>query len=218
MKRLDKTIPRWPGVYRVEPGYPGLFVHDLDGDGEPEVVLRLDWSGTQCCAWWRIYRYVPGRRRYIVTVHMWGNFSAAPRIRDLNGDRRPELDGGDYHFSSLGFHGGPCYAYPVQIWHYRAGRLFDVTRRFPRAIESWARFYRREVETPHDCGNRDAAAAWAANEVSLGRPGYAHAQLLRWARAGAFSSESHGNGSYGPFGTRFVARVWRFLDQIGYLR
>jgi hypothetical protein len=60
----------------------GYFAHrrsvsisDLDGDGEPEVILDLYWGGAHCCWYTQIYRYVAGAAGYRTNVHVWGNFS-----------------------------------------------------------------------------------------------------------------------------------------------
>jgi streptogramin lyase len=164
--------------HEVVPGLQGygafsdtrsLSVRDLDGDGEPEVTLLLNWNGTHCCYWSRIYRYDRVRRRYAVANHFWGNAGTDPRLRDLDGDGRPEFLSRDDRFSEV-FTGYAGSVTPIQIWTYRRGHFRDVTRRYPAVIRRDAaqiwRFYLKVK--PHDDA-RGLLPAWAADEYLLGR-------------------------------------------------
>ena len=122
-----------------------LTVRDLDGDGEPEIMLVLNWSGMQCCAWSRIYHWDRARASYVVRNHFWGSYGAMPALRDLDRDGRTELVSADDRFFDAFSHAAPT---PVQIWTYRAGKLRDVTRHYPwlirRDAAAWWRVYLRD--------------------------------------------------------------------------
>jgi len=66
-----------------------VFVTDVDGDGEPEVVLDLYWGGAHCCWYSQIYRYVPATKHYTALVRVWGNFGYV--FADLDHDGTQEL-------------------------------------------------------------------------------------------------------------------------------
>src|SRR5262249_52496062 len=127
---LSEAVPELRG-YEARTFGPSLIVRDLDGDGEPEVMLTVNWNGMQCCSWTRFYRYDRARRTYVVDQHFWADFKAEPVVRDLDGDGRPELRSLDDRFSRRFADMG---LWPLQIWSYRAGRVHDVTRRFPRQL------------------------------------------------------------------------------------
>jgi HYR domain len=110
---------------------PSVFVRDLDGDREPEVLLDLYSGGAHCCFSSRIYRYDADEARYRVSLHSWGDPSY--RLRDVDSDGTPEFVTADdrfaYRFASFAFSG-----MPIQLWSYRAGKFANVTRRFPKLV------------------------------------------------------------------------------------
>ncbi len=168
---LQAPVRRLAGARLV-----GLAVRDLDRDGEPEVVLDLFTGGAHCCAESLVYRYQPRRRRYVATLRGWGN--AGYRLADLDRDRRPELVSADDRFSAA-FTAYAASARPIRIWRFDHGRLLDVTRRFPRAVEAdaatWWREYRRLRRQRVDV--RGILAARAADLALLGRAAEAWGEL-----------------------------------------
>jgi hypothetical protein len=213
---LEQAVPPYPGreSYGVEPANYGekrsIFVRDLDGDGEPEVLLDLYWGGAHCCFWSRVYRYDQAGR-YRVSLHFWGNPSY--RLRDLNADSKPELVTADdrfaYRFASFAFSG-----LPVRIWSYAAGRFTDATRRFPKQIAGDAgrqwRLYRGPGLKYHE--TRGFLAAWAADEYLLGRGKQVDKALRLALRRGDLS------GSFPRDPSAFIRQLKRFLRATGYLR
>lgn len=177
-----------------------LTVRDLDGDGEPEVLLTMNWSGTQCCSWTRIYRYDAARETYAVRQPFWGNYGAEPVLRDPDGDGRPELLSLDGRFTERFVHNG---VRPVRIWAYRHGRLRDVTSRHPRVVrQDAARLWRLYEKSPR--GARSFIPSWTADQYRLGRRAYADRVLGQLAAAGELE-QRHGYGPRDP--AAFVAAV-----------
>jgi virginiamycin B lyase len=185
-------------------------VRDLDGDGEPEVILTVNWSGTQCCVWSRIYGYDRKRGTYTVRRPFWGYYAATPKLRDLDGDRRIELVSLDDRFSRQ-------FAWslvrPIRIWSFHRGRLRDVTRRYPALIrkdaaELW-RLYLRERKS----FARGVLPAWVADQYLLGRQAQADRVLQQAYARGEFERAD----GYKPRRARdFFGAVKAFLRSHGY--
>jgi streptogramin lyase len=185
-------------------------VRDLDGDGEPEVILTVNWSGTQCCVWSRIYGYDRKRDTYTVRRPFWGYFAATPKLRDLDGDRRIELVSLDDRFSRQ-------FAWslirPIRIWSYRQGELRDVTRRYPALIRKDAAGLWRLYLRDRKFGARAVLPAWMADQYLLGRQAYAD-RVLQQAYARGELQRAYG---YKPRrARRFVQAVKAFLRAHGY--
>ncbi len=187
-----------------------LVVRDLDGDGEPEVLLGLYWGGAHCCSWLRLYRFDPERNRYVPQNHWWGELKADYRLRDLDGDGRPELVAGDDRFMWLSYYS----ADPIQIWSYRQGRFRDVTRRFPKQVaqdaRKWWRFY-LEDRRKHDSA-RESLAAWAADQYLLGQASVVDRVLTKAASRGELRRHFFGPKSQHGY----VVHLKTFLRKTGY--
>ena len=84
----------------ASPAAPGhsLRIAELDGDGEPEIVVAYYEAGTGCRHKNLIWRYVDGQRRYLVE-DLADNSPC--QIRDLGRDGTPELVALDCRFYGL---------------------------------------------------------------------------------------------------------------------
>ena len=220
--RFVEIVPRYPG----DRPYPRvtfdtaspLTVRDLDGDGEPEVVLDLFDSGTRCCAWIRIYRFDRARNRYAPQNHWWGDLQATYRrvghgLRDLDGDGRPEFIAADDRFGQLSYWAID----PIQIWSYDRGRFLDVTRRFPRLISADARAnWRFYVDVLKQGGpQREALAAWMADEYLLGHASNANHVLALALQRGELGQRPD---AYEPNPRIWIAKLKALLRRAGYTR
>jgi hypothetical protein len=204
---LDQAVPPFSRQSRfVLPAGAGqkrsVTIRDLDGDGEPEVIVDLFWGGAHCCFWTRVYRYDASASTYVPVNHFWGDLGY--KLEDLDGDGKPELVGADdrfaYRFTAFAFSG-----FPIQIWSYAAGRFTDVTRRFPKQIAADAakqwRYSRQAGRRYHEY--RGLLAAWAADQYLLGHRAKA-AQTL----AGA--------AKRGEVNVAYIHTLERFLRSNGY--
>jgi hypothetical protein len=206
----DPSFGDCTSPYCAPAGYgesPSVSATDLDGDGEPEVVLDLFTGGAHCCFVSRFYRW--DGTTYVPSDRNWGDPSY--RIADLDGDGVKELITADdrfaYAFTAFAFS-----LLPVRIYDLRAGSWQLVTKRFPARIRAdaranWHAFKKaRRQNEP-----RGAIAAWAADQYLLGHRAYARRTLDKLAQhkhlPGQFPPRSQG---------KFVRDLVRFLGRHGY--
>jgi hypothetical protein len=183
-----------------------VSIRDLDGDGEPEVVLDLYWGGAHCCWYTQIYRYLPATATYRPLVHVWGDFGY--RLADLDGDGMPELITADDRFS-YAFASFADSRWPIRILSYRGGGLTFVTRSYPVEIDRDATGLWREARGHKD--NYGILAAWAADECLLGHATRALQTLEGLRRTGRLSGQLESPSHY-------LKHLHRFLRRTGYLQ
>jgi hypothetical protein len=196
------------------PPASSLTVRDLDGDGEPEVLVDLYTGGAHCCFSTWFYRWDPAAGAYAKRVHGWGDPSY--RIGDLRHDGRPELITADDRFA-YAFTCFACSLLPIRIFSYEAGHLRDVSRKFPTRLHSDAREARRIYERERrrkEADVRGILPAYLADEYRLGH-GARGERLLKKALARGELSNSFG---FGPSGRTYVRKLHSFLRRTGYIR
>jgi hypothetical protein len=218
-RRLELTIVR-PGtrfLRRLDRVYffrPRLHVRDLDADGEPEVWIDTYTGGAHCCWVSRFFHFDEARGGYVGAVRTWGNVEY--RLEDVNRDRTPELVSADDRFAYVFTSFAGSY-FPLQIWHLEAGRLGDVTRTFPHAIEKdrtrlWKEYLslrRERIDV------RGVLAAWMADETLLGREDVGWATLERIRRRGDLGPRPDLAGW--PQGRSYLRTLKAYLRELGYL-
>lgn len=188
-----------------------VSVSDLEGDGEPEVLLDLYTGGAHCCVYTTFFRFTNGA--YVRRVHSWGN--PGFRLRDLGSDGRLELVTGDDRFN-YAFSCYACSAVPVLVQRYEQGRLVSVTRSFPRAIRAdaariWSS-YRRAVRTrAYPDG---VLPAYLADQYLLGRgkAGWARVRAAVARRDWPSMVDARWKNR-----ARYLGAVRRFLVRTGYI-
>jgi hypothetical protein len=201
----------WP-LGGGDPSTPSIHALDLDGDGEPEVLLDLYSGGAHCCGYTSFYRYVGGE--YVRMKHGWGN--GGYRIVHPLGEGQPELRTADDRFE-YAFSCFACSAAPVVIDRYSQGRLLDVTRRFPNVLRAdaariWSG-YRSAVR--HRYYPSGVLPAYLADEVRLG-----HA-AAGWRRVRAAVARRDWPSMVDPRWKnrqRYLRTLGRFLHRTGYIR
>jgi hypothetical protein len=163
-------------------GYVGgastVDLGDLDGDGEPEVLVNLYTGGTHCCNWTWVLKWQPKLRSYSRTAHIWGD--PLYRLVDLGHTNSLEFMSADDRFASAfaDYANSPL---PVQVWTFEKGRFVDTTRTYGNAISSDLGANWRKYQTaPAGSPVRGILAAWAADECLLGgcQAGYARVKAL----------------------------------------
>jgi hypothetical protein len=109
-----------------------LQVVDLNGDGEPEVLVDAYSGGAHCCALTEVFAF--NGSGYAGTEVYWGN--TGYELDDLDGDGKPEFVGYDDAFAGA-FSSYAASFFPARIVDYDPavkGALRDVTSHFPALI------------------------------------------------------------------------------------
>ncbi|MEN3280136.1 MAG: hypothetical protein V7607_1276 [Solirubrobacteraceae bacterium] len=156
-----------------------LQVVDLNGDGEPEVLVDAYSGGAHCCALTEIASF--NGTGYGVQEIYWGN--TGYELNDLDGDGRPELVGADDAFAGA-FSSYAASFFPPRVVDYDpavSGALRDVTARFPalirknrsQALHALARARRAHYET------LGVVAAYVADLYLLGDASHVRPYLRR---------------------------------------
>ena len=190
-------------------------VRDLDG-GEPEVLVDLFSGGAHCCFFTLILRWDDAAKRYRSTLGYWGNYGS--RLIDLGGDGKPEFSAFDerfvYEFTAYVFSSAP-----IRIWSYRAGKLVDVTRRFPALIQKSAAtnlgYYVKGRGNPNT-DVRSYVAAYVADQYLLGDPVEGKRVLDLAVNRGDLGRGTRRLGL--PAGQAYVAALMRDLRRWRYIR
>jgi hypothetical protein len=185
-----------------------VSISDLDGDGEPEVLLDLYWGGAHCCWYTQIYRYVPVVERYRAAVHVWGDFSYV--LADLDHNGKQELVTRDNRFS-YAFGSFADSRWPVHILTYEHGLTKVETTAYPSEIRRDATaLWHEAMGRRAGRSNQGIIAAWAADQCMLSRWPTAFRTIDRLSRRGRIHGELPR--------VRFESRLRTFLRRTGYLK
>ncbi|MCW3021192.1 MAG: hypothetical protein JWR30_514 [Conexibacter sp.] len=167
----------------ADPATSAVKVADLDGDGEPEVLVDTFSGGAHCCLTARVLTF--NGTGYTPTDVAYGDVGYA--LKDADGDGRPELVGYDPRFSSV-FTAFAGSAFPPQVLQIDKGTTVDVTRRFPNLVRTDAQRRLRDVRGARRSDDiRGLLAAYVADQYLLGRGTVGTTEVDRQRRAGRVS-------------------------------
>src|SRR3954453_2068582 len=122
-----------------------IAVADLEGDGEPEVLVDRSDGFTPCCTLeMAILRRNPATGAYAELDRHWGE---SYRVADLDGDRRAELVTADLRFYERFAPRVAGFQLPVKILQLRGAALVDVTRAHRAIVRHHARSLARLIRT-----------------------------------------------------------------------
>jgi subtilisin-like proprotein convertase family protein len=189
-----------------------LTIRDLDGDGEPEVLLDLYTGGAHCCFYTVILRY--DGHRYRGSVGFWGD--PGYELRDLDRDGRPEFITADDRFA-YAFTSYAGSVLPILIHRYDHGALADVTNEYPSLVRAEATHLWREYLRDHrrrDADVRGLLAGWLADEYRLGRQDEGWRQIEAAYRRGELSAPRV--DPIWPAGRKYLTALRAFLVKNGY--
>jgi hypothetical protein len=203
----------WPDF--ASPGHSILHVVRLRDHGPLDVVLDLYSGGAHCCTVEQVFSPKGSSGAYRSTEYDFGD----PGVRLL-----PLGQGGSDVFLSAddsfayAFTDYAASAMPIEILSFYAHSFHNVTKSFPRLIETDAKQWRVAFNAAASSHYQDTvglAAAWAADEDLLGHVATAQRFLQLEARAG------HLNSLVSPLqssGQRFVVQLQNFLAKHGYVK
>jgi hypothetical protein len=120
-----------PDDATTKPGESAVKVADLDGDGEPEVLVDTFSGGAHCCTTTRLLTW--DGTGYQPKDIEWRDVGY--ELRDADGDGRPELVGYDPVFS-YAFTSYADSAFPPLVYQAGKGQVTDVTRKFPKIVRA----------------------------------------------------------------------------------
>ena len=193
-------------------GGQSLQITDVDGDGEPEVLLDLYSGGAHCCTFTWIYRFTGSS--YTGTSVAWGDTGYT--LKDLDGDRIPEFSSFDDRFAYT-FTDYADSWFPPLILQYRAGKMSDVTRSYPAVIKREAARALRAYKSRKNRRDRDlrgVVAAYAADQCLLGKPAKAWTFVRSAQRRHLL--KGFGRGDIWPRNGRYLRALQKFLHKNGY--
>jgi hypothetical protein len=193
-------------------GGDSVHVLNLDGTGEPNVVLDLFTGGAHCCTLEQVFTFNASTNTYTKAERDFGD--AGAQLVDLRHDGVHEFLSADDRFA-YAFTDFAASGLPIQILRFSNGRFIDITRHFPKLVAadatSWMKAFRSEAKS-HYPDSTGLVAAWAADEDLLGHYKLVSRFLARQARLG------HLNSPIEPGGERFVRALQKMLRAGGYVR
>ncbi len=183
-------------------------------DAGVDVLLSLYTGGAHCCVVEQVYAASPTTGRYVVHERDFGD--AAVRLVASSVPGEVDLLSADDAFA-YAFTDYAASGLPIEIIRFVGGHFVNVTRSFPtlvaRDASQWLADFRSQASS-HYTDTVGLAAAWAADEATLGHWAVAKRFLDQQARAGHLNSAL---GPYEPSGARFVGALERFLRERHYL-
>jgi hypothetical protein len=194
-----------------------IQVVDLDGDGEPEVIVDLYTGGAHCCFTSQIYSLIsagPGGLAPTYAMKEHNFFDPGYTLTDVNGDGIPEFKSADGRFAyAISSYAGS--GMPIQILRWQGGDLADVTGEFPALVKSdskhfWHRYRKYAArKPPYNDPGLGGLAAWAADEYRLGHGARVQRELKAALRRGWL-------GSVFGSGRSTVRNLNKLLSDAGY--
>jgi hypothetical protein len=164
-------------------GTSALKVADLDGDGEPEVLVDTFSGGAHCCLTARLLTF--DGTGYTPKDLSYGDVGYV--LKDADGDGRPELVGYDPRFSAA-FTAFAGSGFPPQILQVRHGTTVDVTRKFPKLVQADAKTRLKDLRRARPGDDiRGILGAYVADRYLLGQGRTGTAEIDRQRRAGRVS-------------------------------
>jgi hypothetical protein len=186
-KAIPNVIPDGSIILSQKDNPDDVKVVDLDGDGEPEVVVSGFSGGAHCCFVGGFYDL--RGTAYAETTEFFGSYGF--ELRDVGKDGTLEIDASDVRFEDIYSSHAASFP-PVRITRFtKAGgtaRLADVTRKYPSKIRENAKtaksLFKEFKRSDGLTEGRGVVAAYVADQYLLGRGKVGLRELDRQAARG----------------------------------
>jgi hypothetical protein len=119
-----------------------LTIADLNGDGEPEVIVDLFTGGAHCCSLSAIYGWNAQTSTYDRLVWNWGDPGYS--LKKLGTGPQTQLVTADDRFA-YAFCAYVCSAMPTQVLQYTGTTLVDVTKQYPALARADVKSLRKGI-------------------------------------------------------------------------
>jgi len=197
------------GNFPCDPGSDrSVHVVNLEGNGEPDIVLDLFSGGADCCTVEQVFSYDPGTMTYVKTER---DFSMAEaKLEDLSHNGRFEFLTSDAGFECT-FTDCADSGAPIEILAFSDRRFTNVTTKYPKLIAKdaaeWLKLFKH-----HLSNGVGLIAPWAADEDLLGHSAQVKSYLAEQLK------EQHLKGAdFSPSGQRFINALNKLLRKYGYV-
>jgi hypothetical protein len=182
---------------------------DLDGDGEPEVLVDFYSGGAHCCLIAEILRWTG--TGYATIVRNFADLGYT--LQEAAGPGQPQtFVTGDpqFAYAFASFADSP---FPVRLLTLTGGTWHDVTRAHPETLRAEATKLRKDYNKRRN-GTRalGVLAAWVADEYRLGEKAKADNFLAAELRAGRLKGDP-----YWPRRKAYISTLKRRLKAWGYV-
>jgi hypothetical protein len=172
-------------------GADDVQVEDLDGDGEPEVIVTGYTGGAECCLLFGVWDFTaPTYRQTAVNLGTVGY-----SLEDLDGDGIPEFNSTDARFNRF-YTDVADELQPPQVMHYlhQDGQpvFADVTSKFTSLIRKNASQAKKRFAhlRRRDANARGWVATYVADQYLLGRGSTGTRELDAQVRRGIVTKAS----------------------------
>jgi hypothetical protein len=119
-----------------------MTIADLNGDGEPEVIVDLFTGGAHCCSVSAIYGWNATTSTYDRLVWNWGDPGYS--LQKLGTGPQTQLVTADDRFA-YAFCAYVCSAMPTQVFEYTPTTLVNVTKQYPSLARDDAKQLRKGI-------------------------------------------------------------------------
>lgn len=200
-------------------GGGNVQLRELEGKGEPAVLVELSNGGNICCRYTRVYSYQGSSNSYSALTFKWLGFSK-PAWRELNHDGTVEAIDGDGRFRYR-FACGGCSPYPILVWAFREGHFVNVTRDYPTIVSKQAAALRQQYVKQRGSRYfrdvRGVLAAYIADEYLLGNGAVGWRLVGDAARGGYLASYTFGEvNRFEPSPAAYQRELRSFLKRLHY--
>jgi hypothetical protein len=193
-----------------------IELKDIDQDSIPEVIVSTYSGGAHCCTNFIIYGW---KQTQSITTQTGPLNSGGGEFKDLNGDGKQAFLSVDNAF----LYAFDSYAGsfpPTRIYQYKAGKLVNVTRQYPKVLRAhaWQMYQALQQNTKESASMNGVLAGYVAQKILLGEyeQGW-KLMLANYDRQSEWGLEIYKDdkavGKYPDFPTALKA----FLISTGYL-